>query len=255
MSGSLRRTTVLLVGALLAQAGGALAAARVVTIGYAFDGGLVNLAVGDELDVRVGSTPGTGYSWTAAMNDAAILEPIGKPIDEKSQDVRPGAPGSRLFRFRAVKAGSSSLGLVYERPWEKNAPPARLFFVVAAVGESLSGKPVALVQSDGGARYFLLQGETLLVKLPSNPSTGLAWAVTRNASSILKPAGDPKLEMPEKAAPGVGGFQVFTFQVAGAGTATLELSYRNDSEKDKPPARTWTIFVSAARVAIEKPAK
>jgi inhibitor of cysteine peptidase len=240
---------------LVAHASGALAAPRVVTIGYAFDGGLVNLAVGDELDVRLGSTPGTGYSWSIAMNDAAVLEPIGKPVDEKSQDLRPGAPGSRLFRFRAVKAGSSSLGLIYERPWEKDAAPARLFSVAAAVGESLAGKPVALVESDGGARYFLLQGETLSVKLPSNPSTGLAWAVTRNAPSILKPVGEPRLEMPEKAAPGAGGFQVFEFQVAGTGAAALELSYRKASEKDKPPARTWTIFVSAAGVGAEKPAK
>jgi inhibitor of cysteine peptidase len=241
--------------ALMAAAGSARAAARTVTIGYSYDGGLVNLAVGDELEVRVGSTPGTGYSWSVTMNDPAVLEPVGKPIDEKSAGARPGTPGSRVFRFRAAKAGSSSLGLVYERPWEKNTAPARLFRVLAVVEPSVSGKPLALSESDAGSKIFLLQGETLSVRLPSNPSTGYGWAVTRTVTSILKSEGEPRLETPVNATPGAPGFQVFEFTVAGAGSAPLELSYRRPSEKDRPAAKTWTIFVAAAGIAAPKAAK
>jgi inhibitor of cysteine peptidase len=241
--------------ALMAAAGSARGAARTVTMGYSYDGGLVNLAVGDELEVRVGSTPGTGYAWGVAMNDPAVLEPVGKPIDEKSLDARPGSPGSRVFRFRAAKAGSSSLGLVYERPWEKNTAPARLFRVLAVVEPSVSGKPLALSESDAGSKVFLLQGETLSVRLPSNSSAGYGWAVTRTVTSILKPEGEPRLEAPATATPGAPGFQVFEFTVAGAGSAALELSYRRPSEKDQPAAKTWTIFVAAAGVVVSKTAK
>jgi inhibitor of cysteine peptidase len=239
--------------ALVAAAGSARAAPRTVSIGYSYDGGIVHLGVGDELEVRVGSTPGTGYAWGVAMNDPGILEPVGKPIDEK--DARPGAPGSRVFRFRAAKAGSSSLGLVYERPWEKNTAPARLFRVLAAVEPSVSGRPVALTESDAGSKVFLLQGETLTVRLAADPSTGQGWAVTRIVTSILKAQAEPRFEESADGAPDAPGSQFFEFTVAGAGSAPLELSYRRLSEKDKPAGKTWTIFVAAAGVAASKPAK
>ena len=239
----------------MAAAAGPQAAARTVSIGYSYDGGQVNLAVGDELELRVGSTPGTGYAWAVAMNDTAVLEPVGKPVDEKSTDARPGSPGSRVFRFRAARAGSSSLGLVYERPWEKNTAPARLFRVVAVVAASVSGRPVVLSEADTGSKVFLLQGEALSVRLPSDPSSGYGWSVTRTVTSILKPEGEPKPEPPADAAPGAMGFQIFEFTVAGPGSAPLELSYRRPSDKDKPAVRTWTIFVAAAGVAVAKASK
>ena len=230
-------------------------APRTVSIGYSYDGGLVNLAVGDELEVRVGSTPGTGYAWTVAMNDPTVLEPVGKPVDEKSTDARPGAPGSRTFRFRAAKEGTASLGLVYERPWEKNTAPARLFRVQAIVEAAASGKPIALTESDAGSKIYLLQGENLSVRLPATPSAGDGWAVTKIVTAILKAQGEPRLEPPADAPPDAPGLQVFEFTVAGPGSAPLELSYRRSADKDKAATKTWTIFVSAAGVAAPKPAK
>jgi len=244
--------SIVLAGAVLAPAPAVSAAARVVTIGYFYDGGVVDLAVGDELDVRVGSTPGTGYAWNVAMNDEAVLQPVGKPVDEKSQDVRPGAPGSRLFRFRAARSGTASLGLVYERPWEKDAAPARLFRVQALVEESAPSKPAALSEGDGGAKIFLEQGQTLSIRLPSNPAAGLGWVVTRSVPAMLKTSGEPRLELPENGEPGTPGSQVFEFTAVGSGAAALELSYRRAADKDKPAERVWTIFVAVAGVTAAK---
>src|SRR5262249_57428281 len=79
-----------------------------------------------------------------------------------------------------------------------------------------------------------------------NPSTGFTWSVAANAPSILAPAGDPRFEPPPTPRPGAGSFQTLDFRVAGSGAALLQLVYRRPSEKDAPPARTWSVFVATA---------
>ncbi len=160
-----------------------------------------------------------------------------------------------MFRFQAAKAGSSSLGLVYERPWEKNTAPARLFRVLAVVEPAHSGKPVSLSEADAGSKVFLQQGDILSVRLPFDPSSGQGWTITRIVTSILKPVGEPKPDAPAEGASDGSGFLVFEFAAAGPGSAPLELSFGRASEKEKPSARTWTIFVAAAGVSAAKAVK
>lgn len=223
-----------------------LSAAEVVTIGPLYDGGVVNLTPGDELVVRLPADPQSGEAWELAMNDPAILRSQAEAAGEKAAG---GDFATRVFRFKAVATGSSSVGVACLRPADPAAPPRRLFRVLAVVKSAAPRRALILEEPDNGSQIFLTQGERVSVRLPSSPATGFGWTVARNAPSVLQPVGDPRFEPPGKAIPGAGGYQVFEFRVVAGGASALSLVYRRPFEKDQPPARTWSIFLSCAAAA------
>jgi inhibitor of cysteine peptidase len=102
------------------------------------DGGSdIFLAQGDLLQVKLPSTPSTGYSWAIAGNAPSVLRPTGDPKFDPPAKGSPGGAGTQTFEFRVVGGGGAFLDLVYRRPFEKDAPPARrwgVFVVSASVG-------------------------------------------------------------------------------------------------------------------------
>ena len=244
------RGAFLFAAASLAAAGAALGTGRVVTIGELYDGGSVNLAPGDELAVRLSSDPASGEAWDVALNDPAALRRVERPSTEKAAaSENPGAAGAREFRFRAIATGSSSLGLACQKAADPASAPSRLFRVLVVVQEEAPRRTLTLGEPDNGSTIFLTQGERIVVRLPSNPTTGYVWSVARNAAAVVQPAGDPRFEPSGNAKPGSAGYQIFEFRIAAAGASSLALVYRRPFEKDQPPARTWGIFVAAAGLA------
>jgi predicted secreted protein len=238
---------ILLAAAVLGVAATAAAATRTVTISEAFDGGLVNLAPGDELVVRLSGNAGTGYVWTLAFLNADVLKPEGGSSAEQAPI--PGAPGVKVFRFRAANRGPASVGFAYGRPSENDAAPARLFRALVMVGVTVAPRHHNARDTDDSSRLFLTQGDTLYVRLPATPSTGYGWTITRNAPSVLKPAGEPKWEGPT--VPGAEGTQVLEFQVVGPGADWLELTYRRPFDPDSKAVKTWNLFVATAGLATK----
>jgi inhibitor of cysteine peptidase len=95
------------------------------------------LVQGDLLQVKLPSTPSTGYSWTISGNAPSVLRPTGDPKYDPPAKGSPGAAGTQTFEFRVVGGGGAFLDLVYRRGFEKDAPPARrwgVFVASAAVG-------------------------------------------------------------------------------------------------------------------------
>jgi inhibitor of cysteine peptidase len=99
------------------------------------DGTQVRLAVGGTLVVALGSNPSTGYSWAVEEPSPAQLEQEGPPVFEAPEATEPvvGAPGTEVFTFTAVAAGTASLTLVYARPWEEDVPPEQTFTATVEV--------------------------------------------------------------------------------------------------------------------------
>jgi inhibitor of cysteine peptidase len=211
----------------------------VVTVGDVYDGGTLTLAPGDELRVRLASRGGDGAAWSFAFGDASVVKAL--PTEGAAE------PGFETLRFRAGSAGLTGLGLVCRKAADPAAPPAGLFRVQVEVKEMMTRRRGLLLEEpDSGSIIYLIQGDALSVRLPANPSTGFTWSVASNAPSVLAPGGDPRFEPPPTPRPGAGGFQTLEFRVAGGGAAFLQLVYRRPSEKDSPPARTWSVFVAAA---------
>jgi len=93
------------------------------------------LAQGDVLQVKLPSTPSTGYAWSIAGNAPSVLRPAGEPKYDPPAKGSPGAAGTQTFEFRVGGGGGAFLDLVYRRPFDKDAPPARRWGVfVAAAG-------------------------------------------------------------------------------------------------------------------------
>jgi len=79
------------------------------------------------LIVRLGVSPGTGFSWHITHSDRDRLKLLGDPVFEASEEATPGLSEQQVFRFKALTAGPSVLKLAYRRGWEKDASPAKTF--------------------------------------------------------------------------------------------------------------------------------
>jgi inhibitor of cysteine peptidase len=100
------------------------------------------VAPGEELDIRLAANPSTGFQWRIGDPlDEAVVVLVGSDF-QRTDAVAPtdgeGAPapgsesaaplgqgGFETWRFRAVAPGRTTIELVYVRPWEENAAPAR----------------------------------------------------------------------------------------------------------------------------------
>ena len=236
------RGAFLLAALFFAFAAAARGQARTVVATEAFDGGLLTLASGDQLVVRLGGNAGSGYSWVPAFNDPALLQPVGPAAGEAA----PGGGGVRVFRFKAAAtSGSASLGFAWVKPSAPEEAPGRLWRILVTFGQTVNPKHQKLRDTDAGSRLYFTQGDTLIVRLPATPSTGYGWSVMRG-SELLKENGDHKWEPAPSGKPGAEGTQVLELSVTGPGVAWLELGYKRPFEKEAKPTKTWSVFVAAA---------
>ncbi len=97
------------------------------------DGGKLMVFVGDTVEVRLHSTPGTGYSWQVIQVDKNVLSQRKAPVFVPPPQNFPGAQGHLVFDFLAATPGVSTLQLAYARPWEKGTAPARTFTIDVTV--------------------------------------------------------------------------------------------------------------------------
>lgn len=90
----------------------------------------VSLGMGDTLEVRLTTQPGTGYGWQVAEPLPNVLRLLEKTLDLGGGDQvpnAPGAPGTAVFRFAPAGVGTGELRLVYVRPWEKESAPKKSY--------------------------------------------------------------------------------------------------------------------------------
>jgi len=102
-----------------------------VSIGENENGKLVKMFQGQDLIVSLPSNPTTGYDWHVRNFTPSILEQTDvsfKPTTASGL-VPVGSGGTKVYTFRAMKAGESVLDVVYQRPWAETVPPLKTFSV------------------------------------------------------------------------------------------------------------------------------
>jgi inhibitor of cysteine peptidase len=119
--------------------------------------------------------------------------------------------------------------------------------VVAAQEETSSSaqvpaaSAVTVTDQDNGKTIQLSEGATLMVKLPSNASTGYSWSVKGNPSLLKLIKSDYSEQKRPMQVAGAPGVQTFQWQATETGDAKLQLEYRRPWEKNEPAAKTFSI--------------
>jgi inhibitor of cysteine peptidase len=111
------------------------------------------LNLGETFELRLPGNPTTGYAWEVSDIDDQMVrlvrqDFISGPAPTESRGPVAGAGGTFIFIFQAIGHGTTSVDLVYHRPWEKDAPPLETHSVQISV-HSLSGGDRDLVHRRG----------------------------------------------------------------------------------------------------------
>jgi inhibitor of cysteine peptidase len=104
-----------------------------ITLTAADKGSQVDVKVGGLIDISLESNPSTGYTWEAQDLDTTMFEQLDDPVFRSSNPNLIGSGGILTLTFKVLKAGTTSLTLVYHRPWETNVDPNDSFTVTLTV--------------------------------------------------------------------------------------------------------------------------
>lgn len=99
------------------------------------DGQTVALAKEKTIRIQLAGNITTGFSWQLKSLNGDALEQVGKIEYGPNDAPKPlvGGGGKFTATFKAVKAGSGTIELVYVRSWEKNTPPSKTFTLTVKV--------------------------------------------------------------------------------------------------------------------------
>lgn len=84
----------------------------------------IEIKVGEPFGIKLKSNPTTGYGWQESHDQSAV-QLIDKTFASDTPVSTPpivGAGGAEIFRFKTLKAGETTITLVYQRPWETPSP-------------------------------------------------------------------------------------------------------------------------------------
>ena len=99
-------------------------------------------------------------------------------------------------------------------------------------------KPMAVSLIAGGGTENktagLTAGDTLVVILESNASTGYVWSLTTEPDPSVLASEGKQIQPPTTPIPGAAGHQVFTFSATASGTTSFTLTYARPFGDEKP---------------------
>ena len=116
--------------------------------------------------------------------------------------------------------------------------------VILLLTGGCSAFEIRMDDTHNSSQKEILRGQTLVVTLASNPTTGHSWQVAEADKAVLRQVGDAEFKSSASSNPplvGAGGTETFHFETIGAGTTTLKMIYRRSWEKDVPPIKTFTV--------------
>jgi inhibitor of cysteine peptidase len=101
---------------------------------------------------------------------------------------------------------------------------------------------VEIDEAENLGEVVLSAGDTLLLSLESNPTTGYAWEIAEIDQSILREASH-EYEAEASGLVGSGGHEIWRFDALAAGRTTLQLEYRRPWEEGVEPEKTFCVRV------------
>ena len=121
-------------------------------------------------------------------------------------------------------------------------------FCLSGVAARAAAEPNLVVsESDDGKTIDAVTCKNVVIKLTGNPTTGYSWVVAEIKGQSLQQTGGVSYQGAGGPGVGAGGTFEANFAVAASGPTTIRLEYRRAWEKDKPPAKVFTITIQAKK--------
>jgi inhibitor of cysteine peptidase len=107
-------------------------------------------------------------------------------------------------------------------------------------------EPVTVSATQSGTAVALATGQNLVVRLPSNPSTGYRWIYVEPKDAVLRVDGPSTFEAAQSPAGtvGAGGIEIWKLAPLKPGTQQLRFEYRRPWEQDAAPSQIATYAVT-----------
>jgi predicted secreted protein len=194
---------------------------------------------------------GEGGFYKLELNDdrtyvltTRLTECNAGPCPEESED---------RGTFRWARSNGKRLIVMYDEngdlldklEWVLDGETVRLRFIGTAKWFTF-GAVLGLVldESDNGATYDVSEGDDVIVKLKTIPSSGYSWHVITTGNTL----GDPEESYADDGLIGAEGLQTFTWHTTGAvsliGAHSVTLDYKRSWEQDVPPLATFSFTVN-----------
>jgi inhibitor of cysteine peptidase len=123
--------------------------------------------------------------------------------------------------------------------------PATVVVPPTAEPRPASASQVSLTEQDAGKTTSLKVGDTLVISLAGNPTTGYTWEMTPTQGAILSQVGDAEYK-PDSGALGASGLISLTFKANTAGHQSLALNYHRPWEKEVPAEKVVIFEVTVS---------
>jgi inhibitor of cysteine peptidase len=106
-----------------------------------------------------------------------------------------------------------------------------------------TSESITISEENAGEIIVLKTGDTLVVSLDGNPTTGFNWAVGPQDPVLLQQVGETEFR-PESDLTGAPGKVLLRFEAVTPGRTLLQFDYSRSWETDETPARSFEVTVA-----------
>lgn len=193
------------------------------------------IGVGDLAVLALPANPSTGYGWHRNWTPRTALK-LTKTHYAPNEPQLDGSGGTQYYEFKATRTGTVVVTVQYGQWWAGGQTEKPQTLTLNIVSHS-----VTLAQLDGSQSMRV--GESLVVKLPENGSTGYSWKHSWVPQRLLSLARDYYVA-PDAALPGAGGTRCLVFKALAAGQVDVTVQYGRwweGGEREDPHTMTLNL--------------
>ncbi|MFA5375179.1 MAG: protease inhibitor I42 family protein [Dehalococcoidia bacterium] len=114
---------------------------------------------------------------------------------------------------------------------------------IACTASADTSGPSTVNVSESGKQITLSPGDSLIVTLDSNATTGFSWSVAGISDEDVVDEVSNEYQGSDSGMIGAGGQEVWTFETLDEGTSTIEMQYSRSWETGVEPAATFNVTV------------
>ena len=114
---------------------------------------------------------------------------------------------------------------------------------VACTAAADNSGPKVFNVTESGQQITLSPGDSLVVTLDSNATTGFSWSIAGISDEDVIDDVSNEYQASDSGLMGAGGQEIWTFEAAEKGTSTIEMQYIRPWEPGVEPAGTFNVTV------------